>query len=100
MSPFFIIFEPFLRLLGHSIAASFGFSGIAVVAIVPVQLIKLLATYAALRPEFIALFEMVESGILYVDAILLLFVIVIYSIYFMIEQWRAMRALLRDAHSP
>jgi hypothetical protein len=94
MSPFFIIFSPFVRLVGHSLAATFGFSGIAVVAILPVQLIGGLSKYASLSPKDMELFEYVEIGILYVDAALPLFVIVIYSVYFMIEQWRAMKVLL------
>jgi hypothetical protein len=95
MSPFFIIFAPFLRLVGHSLAAVFGFSGIAVIAVLPVQLIRLLSTYASLGPDAVELFQMVEVGILYGDAILLVFVIAIYSIYFIVEQWRALATLLR-----
>ena len=97
VSPFFIIFEPFVRLVGHSLAASFGFSGIALVAILPVEVVKLLSAYAAITPGHIALFETIESAILYLDAILLLFVIAIYSLYFVVEQWRAAWKLLRGS---
>ena len=70
------------------------------IAILPVQLIKALSKYASLSPTAVELFELVEVGILYVDALLLLFVILIYSMYFMIEQWRAMKMLVGSSGKP
>jgi hypothetical protein len=95
MTPLVIIFAPFVRLLFHSLAASFGFSGIALITILPVQVIRLMSTYTALNEKQIALFDTVESGILYMDAILLVFVILIYSLLFIFEQIRAMWTLFK-----
>jgi hypothetical protein len=80
--------------VGHSLAASFGFSGIALIAILPFQLIKGISEHASLNPTAMELFELVEMGIVYVDTLLLLFVIVVYSILFIVEQWRAMSMVL------
>jgi hypothetical protein len=57
-------------------------------------LIKSISEYASLNPTAVGLFEFVEMGIVYVDTLLLLFVIVVYSILFIVEQWRAMSMVL------
>ncbi|WP_441237966.1 hypothetical protein [Bradyrhizobium sp. 930_D9_N1_4] len=96
MSPLLIIFIPFVRLVGHSLAASLGFSGIAMIAVLPIMLVRQIASYTTLAADKLKIFETVETAILYLDSALLVFVIVIYSIYFMVEQWRALRKLLKQ----
>jgi hypothetical protein len=96
MTPLLIIFAPFVRLLFHSLAASFGFSCIALIAILPVQVIRLVSIYTIFSQQQISVFESVESWILYIDAMLLVFVIVIYSVYFIFEQGRALWTLIKS----
>jgi hypothetical protein len=103
LTPLVIIFAPFVRLIFHSLAASLGFSGIALIAILPVQVIRWMSIYTTIHPEQVAVFELVESWILYIDAILLVFVILIYSLFFVFEQVRALWKLLKlqsDGPSP
>jgi hypothetical protein len=95
MTALVVIFTPFVRLFFHSLAASCGFSGLALITIIPVQIIKLVSLYRLFGAEEIAVFEWVESWILRIDAILLLFVIVIYSIFFIFEQVQALRTLYK-----
>jgi len=96
MTPIVIIFAPFVRLLFHSLAASFGFSCIALIAVVPVQVIRLVSIYPIFSQEQMSVFESVEKWILYIDAMLLVFTILIYSAYFVFEQGRALWTLFKS----
>lgn len=96
MTPLIIIFTPFVRLLFHSLAASCGFSCIALIAILPVQVIRWVSIYTIFSQQQISVFESIESGILYLDAVLLIFVILIYSGYFVFEQGRALWTMIKS----
>jgi hypothetical protein len=93
MTPFVMIFTPFVRLFFHSLAASLGFCGIAAITVLPVRVIKLISDY--IGEQQIAVFEWVDNWILHIDAILLLYVIAIYSCFFAFEQIQALRTLFQ-----
>jgi|SRR3954454_7889135 hypothetical protein len=91
MNPVVIIFTPFIRLLAHSFAATAGFCGIAGFAMIGFKVIHSLE----LGSEAVSAFKNLEVFVLWVDVVLFGYVTVVYSIYFLIEQTRAIWTLCK-----
>lgn len=94
MSPVVLLFIPFVRLIGHSLASSLGFIGIAVSTVMPVHSLKLISQYSQLSQAHIQVLEAVEIGLLALDVCLLAVVLAFYSGAFVVEEWRALKRLI------
>ena len=95
MSALVVLLLPFVRLAGHSLASSLGFVGIALITVFPVHSVQLLSKQGMLHNSYITLLELVEGGILILDIALLVFVVILYSGVFAVEQWRAVKHILK-----
>lgn len=94
MSSLLLIFIPFVRLVGHSLASSFGFLGIAVTTVLPVHSVQMLSKYGALSHAHVQVLEILEIGLLALDVVLLVVVIALYSGLFVVEEWRTLRRMV------
>jgi predicted transporter len=94
MSPLFIIFAPFVRLVGHSLASSVGFSAIALVTVLPVESVRKVEAFATLTRNHVQLLEYAETVILVLDITLLIVMVLVSSGLFLYEEWKAIRALI------
>lgn len=59
---------PLARLLGHSVAAAFGFCGLAVISLVPIEVLKRLSVLGV--PELLQPLQVLEETLLFADVCL------------------------------
>jgi hypothetical protein len=64
------IFLPVARLAGHVVASAVGFVALAIVALVPIYLIKILVLVGGPH-QLVELFGWLETAVLYLDIVLI-----------------------------
>ena len=95
MSAIILLLIPFARLAGHSLASSLGFTGILLITVLPVHSVRELAKHEVLSGAHVQVFEWIETGLMALDVCLLVFVVVLYSGVFAVEQWRVVKKIIQ-----
>ena len=87
------IFLPAARFAGHVAASAVGFIALAIVALIPIYVVKLLI-WAGGPVEFVEVFHWLEIAVLYVDIGLYGVTVLIWAVVFLAEEIRAARQVL------
>lgn len=96
MSSIYLILLPLARLIGHSLASAIGFFGLMLTTVVPVKATQFLVVYGVIDDSRTAVFERVETCLLYIDIALFGGLVIMYSGLFMFEEYCAIKCIAEE----